>query len=139
MLKKFRPTTAGQRHLVLIKQQALSRVKPEKSLIKKKKRTNGRNHHGHITCRHKGGGHKRMLRIIDFKRDKENIPAKVASIEYDPIRTSFIALLHYFDGEKRYILAPQGLKVGAVTYATTIPTYAIKYVGKTSLNSKLMI
>ncbi|QZA58307.1 50S ribosomal protein L2 [Candidatus Rhabdochlamydia porcellionis] len=114
MLKKFRPTTAGQRHLVLTKQEALSCVKPEKSLIEKKKRTNGRNHHGHITCRHKGGGHKRFYRIVDFKRDKENIPAKVASIEYDPNRTAAIALLNYFDGEKRYILAPQGLKVGAV-------------------------
>ncbi|MEK7339995.1 MAG: 50S ribosomal protein L2 [Candidatus Rhabdochlamydia sp.] len=114
MLKKFRPITAGQRHLVLTKQEALSRVKPEKSLLEKKKRTNGRNHHGHITCRHKGGGHKRFYRIIDFKRDKENIPAIVASIEYDPNRTAAIALLNYVDGEKRYILAPQGLKVGAV-------------------------
>lgn len=114
MLKKFRPTTAGQRHLVLTKQAALSCVKPTKSLIEKKKRTNGRNHHGHITCRHKGGGHKRFYRIVDFKRDKENVPAKVASIEYDPNRTAAIALLNYADGEKRYILAPQGLKVGAV-------------------------
>ena len=114
MLKKFRPTTAGQRHLVLVKQEALSRVKPEKSLVEKKKRANGRNHHGHITCRHKGGGHKRAYRPIDFKRDKENVPAKVAFIEYDPNRTAAIARLHYFDGEKRYILAPEGLKVGAV-------------------------
>ena len=75
-------------------------------------RTNGRNHHGHITCRHKGGGHKRFYRLVDFKRDKEKVPARVASIEYDPNRTAYIALLNYADGEKRYILAPQGLKVG---------------------------
>jgi len=85
---------------------------PEKSLLKKKVVTNGRNHHGHITCRHKGGGHKRAYRIVDFKRDKENVPASVASVEYDPNRSAFIALLHYVDGEKRYILAPQGLKKG---------------------------
>ena len=75
-------------------------------------RTNGRNHHGHITCRHKGGGHKQFYRIVDFKRDKEKVPAVVASIEYDPNRTAFIALLNYADGEKRYIIAPQGLKAG---------------------------
>jgi len=113
MLKQFRPRTAGQRHLILTTHDELTSArKPEKSLLQKKNRTNGRNHHGHITCRHKGGGHKRFYRIIDFKRDKENIPAKVASIEYDPNRTAHIALLHYADGEKKYILAPQGLKVG---------------------------
>ncbi len=77
-----------------------------------KRRTNGRNNNGHITCRHKGGGHKQHYRIVDFKRDKENIPGRVASIEYDPNRTAYIALVNYADGEKRYILAPQGLKVG---------------------------
>jgi large subunit ribosomal protein L2 len=120
MLKQFRPRTAGQRHLILTTHDDLTRegknqratVKPEKSLLQKKVRTNGRNHHGHVTCRHKGGGHKRFYRIVDFKRDKEAVPAKVASIEYDPNRTAFIALLHYADGEKRYILAAQGLKVG---------------------------
>jgi large subunit ribosomal protein L2 len=120
MLKQFRPRTAGQRHLILTTHDDLTRegkkkraaVKPEKSLLQKKTRTNGRNHHGHITCRHKGGGHKRFYRIVDFKRDKERVPAKVASIEYDPNRTAFIALLNYTDGEKRYIIAPQGLKVG---------------------------
>ena len=119
MLKQFRPTTAGQRHLILTTRDELTHkekrrvtVKPEKSLLVKKMKTNGRNHHGHITCRHKGGGHKRFYRLVDFKRDKEKIPAFVASIEYDPNRTAFIALLHYADGEKRYILAPQGLKVG---------------------------
>ena len=119
MLKQFRPTTAGQRHLILSTRPELTRqekrrvaVKPEKSLLVKKMKTNGRNHHGHITCRHKGGGHKRFYRLVDFKRDKEKVPARVISIEYDPNRTAFIALLHYADGEKRYILAPQGMKVG---------------------------
>lgn len=119
MLKQFRPRTAGQRHLILTTHDDLTRqgkiraaVKPEKSLLEKKVRTNGRNHHGHVTCRHKGGGHKRFYRIIDFKRDKEAVPAKVASIEYDPNRTAYIALVNYADGEKRYIIAPQGLKVG---------------------------
>jgi large subunit ribosomal protein L2 len=118
MLKQFRPTTAGQRHLILTTRDELTRagkrrvsVKPEKSLLVKKLRINGRNHHGHVTCRHKGRGHKRFYRLVDFKRDKEKIPARVVSIEYDPNRTAFIALLHYTDGEKRYILAPQGIKV----------------------------
>lgn len=122
MLKQFRPTTAGQRHLILTSRDELTRVgknkkatvKPAKSLLIKKTRTNGRNHHGHITCRHKGGGHKRFYRIVDFKRDKELVPAKVASVEYDPNRTAFIALLNYADGEKRYVIAPQGIKVGDV-------------------------
>src|SRR5271165_4637948 len=100
MLKQFRPRTAGQRHLILTTHDALTRVgktnsaavKPEKSLLEKKSRTNGRNHHGHITCRHKGGGHKRFYRIIDFVREKENIPAKVSGIEYDPNRSAHIAL-----------------------------------------------
>ena len=121
MTKKFRPITAGQRHLVLNSTSELTRGNgkskkatpaPEKSLLVKKKKTSGRNHHGHITCRHKGGGHKRAYRLIDFKRDKDNIPAVVASIEYDPNRSAHIALLNYVDGEKRYIIAPQGLKKG---------------------------
>lgn len=120
MTKKFRPITPGQRFLVLESRDELTRlgpnkratVKPEKSLLVKKRRNNGRNHHGHITCRHQGGGHKRFYRVIDFKRDKENIPAVVDSIQYDPNRTAHIALVHYVDGEKRYILAPQGLKKG---------------------------
>lgn len=120
MLKQFRPTTAGQRHLILTSADELTkrakegraRVKPQKSLLTKKVKTNGRNHHGHVTCRHKGGGHKRFYRMIDFIRDKM-VPAQVASIEYDPNRTAFVALLHYADGEKRYIIAPHGLKVGS--------------------------
>src|SRR5471030_53542 len=126
MTKKFRPTTPGQRELILTSNAELTRfgankratAKPEKSLLVKKMRTNGRNHHGHITCRHRGGGHKRFYRLIDFKRDKDNIPAKVASIEYDPNRTSHIALLNYADGEKRYILAPLNLNVGDAVLAS---------------------
>jgi len=118
MLKKYRPRTPGTRQLILPKQEQLTRpnknnravAKPEKSLLLPKTRTNGRNNKGHVTCRHRGGGHKRKYRIIDFWRDKEDIPAKVASIEYDPNRSGYIALLHYADGEKRYILAPHGLK-----------------------------
>jgi large subunit ribosomal protein L2 len=120
MLKKFRPVTPGQRELILTTNSELTRigearratVAPLKSLLQKKRRTNGRNHHGHVTCRHRGGGAKRFYRLIDFKRDKDQIPAKVASVEYDPNRTAHIALLHYADGEKRYIIAPQGIKAG---------------------------
>ena len=133
MLKKHRPRTPGTRQLVLPKNEQLTRpnpknkatVKPTKSLLLPKKRTNGRNNLGRITCRHKGGGHKRHYRIVDFKRDKENIPAKVASIEYDPNRSAFIALLHYVDGEKRYILAPQGLKEGATVQTSDKPPYSV--------------
>jgi len=100
-------------------------VKPTKSLLSHKKRTSGRNNNGHITCRHKGGGHKRHYRIVDFKRDKEDIPARVASIEYDPNRSAYIALLNYNDGEKRYILAPHGLKVGATVKTSAEPPFHI--------------
>ena len=120
MVKKFRPTTPGQRKLVLpsnvpLKKSASlnkNKIKPLKRLRQAKRRANGRNHHGHITCRHRGGGHKRSYRIIDFKRNKDGIEAYVASIEYDPNRSAYIALLHYLDGEKRYILAPEDLQVG---------------------------
>lgn len=132
MTKKFRPITPSQRELVLTSNDELTRVggtratvDPEKSLLIKKQRTNGRNHHGHITCRHRGGGAKRFIRIIDFKRDKENIPAKVASIEYDPNRTAHIALLCYNDGEKRYIIAPQGLKAGDVVSTSETPPFSV--------------
>jgi len=124
MVKKYKPTTPGQRGTVLPSYAKLTKkpgkrqtVAPTKSLLVKKRKTNGRNHHGHITCRHKGGGHKRFYRTIDFKRDKENIEAVVASIEYDPNRSAFIALLNYRDGEKRYIIAPEGLKEKAVISA----------------------
>lgn len=132
MLKKFRPITPGTRQLVLPQNETLTKkpgrrvtVDPCKSLLVPKKRTNGRNNHGHITCRHKGGGHKRKYRMIDFARTKENIPAKVASIEYDPNRSSYIALLHYVDGEKRYIIAPEGLKVGATVQTSSEPPFAV--------------
>jgi large subunit ribosomal protein L2 len=132
MLKKFRPNTPGTRQLVLPMHEELTRqegrrvtVKPEKALMLPKTRTCGRNNNGHITCRHKGGGHKQHYRIIDFKRDKENIPAKVASIEYDPNRSAYIALLHYADGEKRYILAPQGLKRGDTVQTSDEPPFAV--------------
>lgn len=120
MLKKFRPITPGTRQLVLPLNETLTRktdgkkatVKPHKPLLEKKKRTNGRNNAGHITCRHKGGGHKKHFRVVDFKRDKEGIEAIVDSIQYDPNRSSYIALLNYADGEKRYIIATQGMKAG---------------------------
>ncbi|MDN3504761.1 MAG: 50S ribosomal protein L2 [Rhabdochlamydiaceae bacterium] len=119
MVRKFKPVTPSLRKLVLPENNQLTRkegsratIKPLKSLLLKKRKTNGRNHHGHITCRHRGGGHKRFYRVIDFKRDKHDIEAKVNSIEYDPGRSAFIALLHYLDGEKRYIIAPEGLKAG---------------------------
>ncbi len=120
MLKKYRPITPGQRELILTTNSELTRVgqakratvHPLKSLLIKKRKTNGRNHHGHITCRHRGGGHKRFYRMIDFKRDKDQIPAIVAAVEYDPNRSAHIALLHYVDGEKRYIIAAQGMKAG---------------------------
>lgn len=126
-MKTFRPRTPSQRELVLTSNEELNPLPkgPCKKLILKKTSICGRNNDGHITCRHRGGGHKRRLRLIDFKRDKENIPAKVASIEYDPNRTGFIALLHYADGEKRYILAPQNLKVGAVVRTSEEPPYQI--------------
>lgn len=120
MLKKYRPITPSLRQLVLPTMEQLTRVcpetgeaiKPNKALLLPKKSTGGRNNLGRITCRHRGSGHKRQIRVIDFKRDKENVPAKVASIEYDPNRSAHIALLNYIDGDKRYIIAPQGLTAG---------------------------
>jgi len=111
-LRKFKPTTPGQRHKVAITFEEITVSKPEKSLLAKKNRSGGRNDTGKMTIENIGGGHKKRYRIIDFKRNKFGIPAKVATIEYDPNRTANIALLHYVDGEKRYMLAPDGLKVG---------------------------
>ena len=111
-LRKFKPTTPGQRHKVAITFEEITASKPEKSLLAKKTRSGGRNDTGKMTIENIGGGHKKRYRIIDFKRNKFGIPAKVATIEYDPNRTANIALLHYVDGEKRYMLAPDGLKVG---------------------------
>lgn len=111
-VKKFKPTTPGLRWRVGNSFSELSGSKPERSLLLAKKRSGGRNSQGRLTVRYIGGGHKRHYRIIDFKRDKVDIPAVVASIEYDPNRSAFISLLNYVDGEKRYILAPKGIKVG---------------------------
>jgi large subunit ribosomal protein L2 len=113
-VKKYKPTSAGRRFLTTMDFSDLSKVDPEKSLIEVRKKHSGRNNNGHITVRHKGGGTRKMYRIIDFKRGKDAIPAKVATLEYDPNRSARIALLNYRDGEKRYILAPLGLRVGDV-------------------------
>ncbi len=112
-LKKFKPTTPGQRFKIISTFEEITTDVPEKSLLAPKKRSGGRNNTGRMTMRYLGGGHKQAYRIIDFKRDKDNIPATVHSIEYDPNRTARIALLFYADGEKRYIIAPHGLKVGS--------------------------
>ncbi len=116
-IKKYKPTTPGRRGMTTLANTELSNVKPERSLLVSLDKTGGRNNTGRITTRHHGGGHKRKYRIIDFKRDKDGIPAKVATIEYDPNRSANILLLHYADGEKRYILAPKGLKVGDVIFS----------------------
>jgi large subunit ribosomal protein L2 len=111
-IKKFRPTTPGRRFASISDFAEITKKKPEKSLTAPLTKTGGRNVNGRITTRHIGGGHKRRYRLIDFKRKKDGVPAKVAAIEYDPNRSARIALLHYLDGEKRYILAPQKLNVG---------------------------
>jgi len=111
-IRKLKPNTPGTRFMSISSFDEITRSTPEKSLTAPIKKSGGRNNHGRVTSRHRGGGHKQKYRIIDFKRDKKNIAAKVFSIEYDPNRTSRIALLHYVDGEKRYIIAPNGLKVG---------------------------
>lgn len=111
-VKKYRPTSPGRRNMSVSTFEEITTDKPEKSLLAPLNKKGGRNNQGRITVRHQGGGHKRKYRIIDFKRNKDGIPGKVATIEYDPNRTANIALIHYLDGEKRYILAPHGLKVG---------------------------
>jgi len=113
-LKSYKPTSAARRHMSVSDFAEITKGKPEKRLTKSVKKTGGRNNHGHITTRHIGGGHKRRYRLIDWRRDKDGVPAKVAAIEYDPNRTARLALLHYKDGEKRYILAPLGVAVGDV-------------------------
>ncbi|KXZ38984.1 large subunit ribosomal protein L2 [Alkalithermobacter thermoalcaliphilus JW-YL-7 = DSM 7308] len=113
-IKKFKPITPSLRHMTVLVSDEITAHEPEKSLLVTLKKNAGRNAQGKITVRHRGGGAKRKYRLIDFKRDKDGIPAKVATIEYDPNRSANIALLHYVDGEKRYILAPNGLKVGSM-------------------------
>src|SRR5512141_1112685 len=111
-VKKYKPTTPGQRGMTGYTFEEISKSEPERSLIISPRNTGGRDTTGRITIRHRGGGNRRYIRIVDFKREKYNIPAKVAAIEYDPGRTARLALLFYADGEKRYILAPLGIKVG---------------------------
>lgn len=116
-IKSFRPTSPGRRFATVSTFQEITKTQPEKSLLAPLKKQAGRNNQGRLTVRHRGGGHKRNYRIIDFRRNKDGIPATVAAIEYDPNRSAYIALLHYADGEKRYILAPNGLKVGTVIHS----------------------
>ena len=113
-VKSFKPTSPGRRQMTVSTFEEITAAKPEKSLLAPMKKKAGRNAQGCITVRHHGGGHKRQYRVIDFKRNKDNIPARVATIEYDPNRSARIALLNYADGEKKYIIAPNGLKVGDV-------------------------
>ena len=112
-IKTYKPVTNGRRNMTSLTYEEITTNKPEKSLVAKKSKNGGRNNQGVITTRHHGGGHKQKYRIIDFKRNKDNIPGKVATIEYDPNRSANIALINYADGEKRYILAPKGLEVGS--------------------------
>ncbi|HFC10469.1 MAG TPA: 50S ribosomal protein L2 [Chloroflexi bacterium] len=116
-IKKYKPITPGRRGMLGYTFEEITKTKPERSLIEPLKKHAGRNVYGRVTVRHQGGGNKRYYRIIDFKRDKRGIPARVAAIEYDPNRTARIALLHYADGEKRYIIAPLGLQVGDTVLA----------------------
>lgn len=116
-IKSYKPTSPALRQMTVLKSDEITKHEPEKFLLVSLKKNAGRNSQGKITVRHRGGGAKRKYRVIDFKRDKEQIPARVAGIEYDPNRSANIALLHYADGEKRYILAPKGLKVGDTLYS----------------------
>src|SRR5438270_3572801 len=113
-IKKYQPTTPSRRYMTVVSREGITSDKPEKSLVEPRQKTGGRNNRGRVTSRFIAGGHKQAYRVIDFKRDKTGIPAKVAAIEYDPNRSARIALLNYADGEKRYIIAPDGLAVGAI-------------------------
>lgn len=113
-VKKFKPTTPGRRFATVSSFEEITKSTPERSLLQPLRNPAGRNNMGRITTRHQGGGHKRQYRVVDFKRDKDGVAARVAAIEYDPNRSARLALLHYADGEKRYILAPQGLRVGDI-------------------------
>ena len=118
-IKRYKPTTPGRRGMTVTDYSGLSKVAPEKSLLEPVKKHSGRNNTGRITVRHQGGGNKRQYRRIDFKRRKDDVPAKVATIEYDPNRSARIALLHYVDGAKAYILCPEGLHVGDTVISGT--------------------
>src|SRR3972149_10966640 len=111
-IRAYKPTSAGRRFQTVLEYADVTKATPEKTLLRPLVKSGGRNSSGRLTIRHRGGGHKRQYRLIDFKRDKAGVPAKVASIEYDPHRSARIALLHYADGEKRYIVGPLGLQVG---------------------------
>lgn len=111
-IKKYKPTSNGRRNMSSLDRSELTTDRPEKSLLAPLPKRAGRNHNGRLTVRHRGGGHKRRYRLIDFRRNKDGVPGRIATIEYDPNRTANIALVHYADGEKRYILAPKGIKVG---------------------------
>src|SRR5919206_4763167 len=113
-VKKYKPVTPGTRNMTGHTFEEITKSKPERSLLVELRKSGGRNSYGRVTVRHRGGGHKRFVRVVDFKREKRQIPAKVAAIEYDPNRTARLALLHYADGEKRYILWPVGVNVGDV-------------------------
>src|SRR5438445_4260515 len=112
-LKSFNPYTASRRFITVVDKSHITKQEPEKALLEPKKRSGGRNNQGEIVIWHRGGGHKKQYRKVDFRRDKSGVPAKVAAIEYDPNRSANLALLHYADGDKRYILQPVGLEVGA--------------------------
>ena len=118
-IKKFSPTTPSRRYMTVVSREDITKQTPEKSLVEKHVKTGGRNSTGRRSARFISGGHKQSYRVIDFKRDKTGVPAKVASIEYDPNRSARIALLNYVDGEKRYIIAPDGLKVSATTISSS--------------------
>src|ERR1700675_4718733 len=132
-IRSVKPTSPARRYMTFVVNDDITKSTPEKSLLSPKRRSNGRNVYGRITVRHRGGGHKRMLRDVDFKRDKTGIPAVVNGIEYDPGRSARIALLYYKDGEKRYIIAPLGLKPGDVIMsgpqADILPGNALQDVG----------
>jgi len=125
-VKEYKPTSPGRRFMSGLTFEEITKKKPEKALLTKVKKTGGRNSSGKITTRHIGGGHKRRFRIIDFKRDKFEIPGKISGIEYDPNRSANIALINYVDGEKRYILAPLGVKVGEVIVSSKKPDTEVK-------------
>ena len=120
-IRKYKPTTPGRRGSSVADFVEITRSTPEKSLLRPLPSRGGRNAHGRITTRHQGGGHKRRYRVVDFKRAKDGVPAKVAAIEYDPNRSARIALLHYADGFKSYILAPAGLRVGSMVATSSVP------------------
>lgn len=125
-VKEYKPTSPGRRFMSGLTFEEITKKKPEKALLTKVKKTGGRNSSGKITTRHIGGGHKRRFRIVDFKRDKFEIPGKIFGIEYDPNRSANIALIHYVDGEKRYILSPLGVKVGEIIISSKKPDTEVK-------------